>query len=450
MDQLELYDVLVRLDEKYTEEAETFLFTNKADFTVNAQCKRIKTSRLTVVAVSIIAMICIMAIILSLPGFNLRNGLKENINPIVTGVNDPTIIPLLQQSNLNNLTTNNGKEMPPDYFAFISIPSAVTNNSEFEMNCSFGIDFEDPIFHFYDDFYFSCTLSVSNRTYEITSSFNELSDCFSFFGKGGNYEDLIEPKRLKESFAFDSGREVLWDGDTLSINFANINNADSLPYKLSVPVKANEIKAGTKGFISTGIVVKSKPDFPVDQSGNGTVVYYYCSGDYIGFGSNENEAFDNAFKYIQINDVVNNDNIPQVTYNKCDIYCDDYLYLYPVNITNNYKFEKGKRISVLFELRNEIDDADYRLEYFPQNIYNPTSRVIKQNDTKYYEISFWADPDTNGKMRIEIIIEKDGAILDVFKKGITIYTANSKDETFVSVASMETAMKLAKQIITVA
>ena len=62
MNSSELYDTLVSLDEKYTEEAETFLFTNKGDFTKNAQCKGIKTNRLTGVAVSI-AIIPLLAVI---------------------------------------------------------------------------------------------------------------------------------------------------------------------------------------------------------------------------------------------------------------------------------------------------------------------------------------------------------------------------------------------------
>ena len=80
MNRSELYDTLVSLDEKYTEEAESFIFTNKGDFTMNAQCNKIKTNRLTAVAASIIAIICTMAIILSLAVFNSGNSLKNDFN----------------------------------------------------------------------------------------------------------------------------------------------------------------------------------------------------------------------------------------------------------------------------------------------------------------------------------------------------------------------------------
>ena len=58
-----------------------------------------------------------------------------------------------------------------------------------------------------------------------------------------------------------------------------------------------------------------------------------------------------------------------------------------------------------------------------------------------------ADPNVNGTLDININVEKAGRNLDVFKKGITIYTVSSSDYTFISVASMETAMKLAGQLV---
>ena len=76
MNSSELYDTLVSLDEKYTEEAETFLFTNKGDFTKNAQCKGIKTNRLTGVAVSI-AIIPLLAAITVFSVVIIKNNTRK-------------------------------------------------------------------------------------------------------------------------------------------------------------------------------------------------------------------------------------------------------------------------------------------------------------------------------------------------------------------------------------
>ena len=460
----DLYDVLIRMDSKYIDEGICVLEKSaqrkegKAHHTKNNRYKDLRMGGLCGVATTIIAIICIISIIVSICTIDSGNKTNEKLIQNSTAETNTIHIPVLRQNNLDSLTGSVDKESRPAYFTFITVPSVIKNSSEFNIDCSFGLEYDDPIFTFAvyhpeeaakgidDSYYNSYYIIISNRIYDSSAFFSKSSDCFSFYGESGEYKKYVELSELESSFAFDAGREVVWkDKNTATIIYNNVQES-SLPYKISVPTEANEITANTKGFIYAGITRESKPGCPYHHDGNGTYIYYYSTGDYIGFGATEEEAFDNAFHYNPNNKTVDTDNNP-IPCEAGDSFCDDHISLYPINITKKYRFERGERITVLFELRNGIDGANYELTFSPNNISNINNKFVEHNNKKYYEISFLADPNVNGTLDININVEKAGRNLDVFKKGITIYTVSSSDYTFISVASMETAMKLAGQLV---
>ena len=68
---------------------------------------------------------------------------------------------------------------------------------------------------------------------------------------------------------------------------------DELPFRLEVPAEVHALEAGAKGVIAAEIyAIEEKGKI---LGGNVVALYYYCSGDHIGFGANEAEAYANAF-----------------------------------------------------------------------------------------------------------------------------------------------------------
>ena len=452
MNRSELYDTLVSLDEKYTEEAESF-FTNKGDFTMNAQCNKIKTTRLTAVAASIIAIICTMAIILSLVVFNSGNSLKNDFNAGV-GFKTRTI-------SSSSIETSGGvyKEIPTD-FSFITIPATVSNNSSFTMQCAFGVDAESWMFT-YDKYLpelvekginagdqYDFSIYVENRVFE-SSSYLEESDIIFFFNNSGYYKQYISYEQLNSDFKFDARCVLSQDG---TVVFSNIENSNSLPFHWTVPVRIDLLDRGTKGLLSAGFLSESKIGH--DRSGNVSLIYYYCSGEYVGFGTTEEEAFQNSLDYEE-----NNDDIVGMAYCAKNIddaakeaakteycFCDSYMYLYPIE-SNDSEFDKNQRVTLAFEVQNDWCSGKFDLTFDSENIYEPSYRTFNNDKKEYCEISFRADPYKNGRIKVDICpkIKEDVDVIPC--KSITLYTSNSLSKTYLSAASMETAMAMAGQEI---
>lgn len=458
MNQSELYDALVSLDEKYTEEAEAFLFAEKESFTTNAQCKKIRTSRLTGVAASVIAMVCIMAIVMSLSYYNSGNGLKNNFGPIVSSSND------IQQSTLvstemcavSSLSDSLSKPRVDGYYVWMSGPACVEINSAFFIECAFGERNNSPSYGLTDEEIALLDKEyreqgpsamgrywrITNYTYESDESnflyTKKQNDFISFFGES-DYKEDISLERMKKEFVFDDSR------------FRNEPDPSLLPYHVKVPVQISQIDNGTKGKIVATFGWRA-PDN--QQAGNAASFCYYVNNSFIGFGSTEEEAYNNSFvlmsEGLDIGAFDENTQRRQtIAENGIDeqiiCQCTDSLRLRPIGLDNNNCFTKDKRISVSFELVGAKSDCDYCLKFKSDNIRSPEYTYYMENGHRFYDISFYASPDVNGSLNVTVLQNKNGVLSSVFQKDLTVYTANSQSNTYVSTASMETAMELAGQ-----
>lgn len=350
MRQDDLYDVFVNIDEKYIDEAVTALQNNKSIQRKNKSGtirNLINTRQLTGLAVSILSVVLAFSIVLSIAELTKKRHKENNSNTVV--ILNASIV---TSSNLENISKYSGNEMPPEYFSFIVIPSIVQNGSSFTMDCSFGLANDCWMFT-YDKYYpelvergidagdeYDFSLYIENKVYINDPTFSTESDKITFFDESGTYKKTIDFEQLKVDFTFDPGRIVFQEGRA---TFSNINNADSLPFHLPVPVKVNTIEKGTKGRILAGFQAEAKNGHASD--GNGSSVFYYCSGDYIGFGETEEEAFKNSFNIVSEDDAVESrDNCQEfVEQIKPNIsYCDNYMHLSPVKLSEKYIFDKNQ------------------------------------------------------------------------------------------------------------
>ena len=448
-----LYDVFVSIDEKYVREAENTLSVEKTpikEFSSNG-IKRMKSLAAAVL------LICLVFSLALMTGTALNNNhlLKKGYSPIKNG--NAGVSFKAETISSSSIDASGGvcKEMPTG-FSFITIPATVSNNSSFTMECAFGLDDEDWMFT--DDKYypeliekgitlddeFDFSVYVENRVFGLTS-YLTASDIISFFDNGGYYKQYIGYDQLESEFKFNSGAVLSPDG---TISFSNIVNSDSLPFHWTVPVRIDLLENGTKGLISAGFLSETK--IGNNSYGNVSLIYYYCSGEYVGFGATEEEAFKNSFVYEESN----NDIVGIASYSKIineasiteHFYCDSYMYLFPIE-SNNSEFDKSQRVTFTFEVQNDWCNGQFDLMFESENIYEPSYIKFNNNKKEYCEISFRADPYKNGRIRVNIcpMIKEEVDVIP--HKSITLYTSNSHSKTYVSAASMETAMAMAGQEI---
>ena len=120
----------------------------------------------------------------------------------------------------------------------------------------------------------------------------------------------------------------------------------------------------------------------------------------------------------------------------------DFLSWIPVGITDNCCFDKNSPIIVSFIIEFQ-QDPHFGLEFVDAvNTYSRVYRTYVVEGRQCFDVMFYASPDANGSLTIRLIPPEDRTH---HTNGLsrTIYTANSSDKTFISTASMETAMELA-------
>lgn len=299
----ELYDSIVSIDDCHIEAASDLRKKYKSGTGGKTVNKSINVGKLSVIAASVIALIMIMTIIVS-----ILNNANITGNHPSDPINEKSIQKnRVQVSNLNAiLSTAGGNESDP-YFAFLSVPSSVEVDSEFDVDCAFGIDNKDWIFTWsssnpgkqLDDYF---DFSIYARAAENTwNSFFDLKLCddISFYGVAGDYVDKMKYEDVENGLLFDAG-----------IDYSEAMMAEDLPLHVIIPTYAGQLNNGVSGSIFVGISVESKQGQVC--AGNGVELYYYCSDNYIGFGATETEAFNNAFllnneEKQDLNDKTNND-----------------------------------------------------------------------------------------------------------------------------------------------
>ena len=119
-----------------------------------------------------------------------------------------------------------------------------------------------------------------------------------------------------------------------------------------------------------------------------------------------------------------------------------------VGLDENNCFEKNSPITVTLVIFSENYGSfpDYELEFVdPVNISSLVYNKYDVEGHQCFDVAFYASPDNNGSVRVRLT-PSDGRE-DYLFGNCNIYTANSKEKTFVSNVSMETAMSLAGQTI---
>ncbi len=292
----QLYDVFVNIDEKYVKQAENVLRAEKTEIRKISVSKGSHIFRMKLSSAAVLLACLILSFVII-----IENSLKEKRQ-----LNENQF-PMVSSSSIAYSGDFFNDNKIPLGFSFITIPCTVKNNSDFTIECTFGLDSEDWMQSYgnyfkeliekgidpgdqYDfSLYITNNLFYSGDLYEWSSISEDTSKGISFYDTNAFYKQYIDYEQLESDFMFDAGCISLQDG---TISFSNIENADSLPFHLTVPVKIDLTEIGTKGSIFVGFMTEEKTGKNTD--GNVSHVYYYCSGDYIGFGTTEEEAMKNA------------------------------------------------------------------------------------------------------------------------------------------------------------
>ncbi len=116
-----------------------------------------------------------------------------------------------------------------------------------------------------------------------------------------------------------------------------------------------------------------------------------------------------------------------------------------VGLDENYWFKKNSPITISFVVPY-LSNMHYGLEFTgAANTFSPIYRTYEVEERQCFDVMFYASPDKNGSLAVRLT-QPEGE--DTHLQGaFTVYTANSGDYTFISLASMETAMTLAGQKI---
>lgn len=320
MNNYKLYDAITHIDDWIIERADSLrqrhLFISKSNTAVShvRVTKRNRAVIAALITVVVFSFIVVLSSVMikesSVKTHNLPSITEQVSGTIVRSditdqVTNPSIITgnIIEVSNLESISRGNDKESPPSYFSIMSIPSIVRNNSNFTFECSFGLDQREWMFLFSEynpdltdtvgDLYDFGVL-IANREYEADPYIGvHASDGILLFGSNGDYTELIDYERMKEEFTLDSGATLVTENGRKKIIYTNIKDSSSLPFHISVSCTLNDLSIGTKGIITASFFSDAKNGS--SYMSNGSKVYYYCSGDFIGFGTSEEEALENSF-----------------------------------------------------------------------------------------------------------------------------------------------------------
>lgn len=307
MNNREIYDAITRIDERLIERV-TPLFENQRRASTS-QSAFLHTERRGSRPIRIAALVIALATVVSVAVMTVSLNDSNQNSSATEQEQDPDKLPFntVQAFNFKN-SSDTGKPSASSIYSIISTPSVIRNNSEFTLKCSFGIPYAYPLLKYDNwkdnfDFTFNIRCRNSGYYYGVTENGD-----INFFGER-SYSESIDPDRLTAECLFDPGITVVRDGNTTYYVCSNIQNVDSLPFQLSVPCKVGELTPGTFGVILVGTVFSAK--YGNTTRSDGSKMYYYCSGDYIGFGATEEEAYNNSL----INEP-GNDNVEAVDAHK--------------------------------------------------------------------------------------------------------------------------------------
>ena len=294
----DLYDAVAGIDDDLIERADAARRGSGASTVKTAPArKKINTGRLSAIAASVIAAVCVMAVLISVAG-PVADG-KGGIGYGFIYVQDPESTGRVYRNSTERLIISEtpayqSKPRVFGYWIIMSTPLCVENGGEFQIDCALG-DAESKTVYQHTDEVLVARWKIKYRWLIECKTFDydwiygsEPSDMMTFFGENGLYREDISFSRMKSEFIFDDSTYVFWDENH------RVHTADDpalLPFHVSVPVSLQHIDRGVKGRVT----VRFGHESPNDTAGKGTGVFFYSNGDFVGFGSTEEEACRNSY-----------------------------------------------------------------------------------------------------------------------------------------------------------
>ena len=302
MNKKELYDAVVGIDDDLIERADAARRGCNASAVRTASAHNtINTGRLTGIAASVIAAVCALATIISIAGLNVNKRSSVAVpGPESTGrvYRNST-----EQLIISGTPAGSSKDMIDGYWICMSLPLCVENGGAFQIDCALGEDDSRLYFQLTDEELAQLDKEghgetgpsqmkyfwrIGCSTYDFDRMFAEQSDMMTFFGENGLYREDISLSRMKSEFIFDDSAYAYYDENY------QLHTADDpalLPFHVSVPVNVQHIGRGVKGMVAVGFGHESKHD----SMSRGAGVYFYSNGEYVGFGSTQEEACRNSY-----------------------------------------------------------------------------------------------------------------------------------------------------------
>ena len=306
MNNYELYDAITKIDDRLIARASLLRLNRSADRNARpAARKKIRTGAVIGIAAAVLA----LAVASGAAATAVRmNGaaVPKTDSPTAAPASDPASVGTGTEQPADDFPARRveayshdnsamtGKPSASPIYSIISTPTMIRNNCEFTIKCSFGLPYSYPLLNYSDwkdEYDFTFSIKNKYRGYNDVY-YSEAENGGILFWGTGCYSELIDPERLITDYIFDPGLTVVHEGNRTYYRCTNIQNVDSLPFLLSVPCAVGELSPGTIGAISVKTVFSKDGK---ETCGDGSLMYYYCSGDYIGFGRTEEEAYNNSF-----------------------------------------------------------------------------------------------------------------------------------------------------------
>ena len=328
MNRTELYKIIAGLDETLVERADNAPDPAAARPEAGAPLRRnairpVNTTRLT------LASACALALIFTLAASFVAAALLRKGNTLPGPVANTTPVTLEYSKIAIN---GDGKEIkgPEGYFLELEFPAVIENNERNDFEFTFLAGFDEVIYANYlellgqlpEDEQPRILLtfdSLDNHAYDTSAAESDgfdpgysvhceleglnlethSNDTVLFSGKT-THDVTFAANELNEKFCFDPGTE--WTESRIP-----------LPYSLNVSATLPKLADGDCGWIiawlhEDGIGAQDFREFYLTASFNEkkffrinhlAQIFYYCTGDYIGFGPNIDRAYANAMHRVE-------------------------------------------------------------------------------------------------------------------------------------------------------
>ncbi|MBP5311865.1 MAG: hypothetical protein J6112_03415 [Clostridia bacterium] len=329
----EIYDALANIDEKYTEEAETFLSAERKD----EKNSRRPAGRAVAVAAAVLAAVVVAGGAAILIATNAGRGndaptaapdegkieaTPDNGTKTVRRLDAADTAELKYYGAAMTESEQGSKPMADNTGIYyeLTYPSQIKNGGQFEFMLAVGLDadytessetaygeireYRSPevgvlmeyafgnFREFDDKNHFVSLIVTSDHTYNGFIFFdlgyyqkygaNCQNEDFIFDGAKGMLVEEIQKKDVKDLFLYKFGQDFTLNGP--------------LPYQRTVAAEAIQLEKGASGRISAAVHFTMGEDGLMQSRGNyvGAGFYYFCSGELIGFGETLEEAQANA------------------------------------------------------------------------------------------------------------------------------------------------------------